>query len=175
MERFHLASLLDLLVLRSVIQWLSERSEDAPAIDMLCINLSGQSIGDRIFHSHATNMLRKAGSTICAKICLEITETAAVMNLADTSSFIEQVSRPGVRVALDDFGAGASSFGYSKNLAVDILKIDGQFIKDLIYQVFSRHPIAPMAFSKPISIYDFYFEKILPVYSNPEISLKERQ
>ena len=114
-------------------------------------------------------MLRKAGPTICAKICLEITETAAVMNLADASSFIEQVSRLGVRVALDDFGAGASSFGYLKNLAIDILKIDGQFMKHLIYPVLSRHPIAPMAFSKPISIYDFYFEMILTVYSNPEM------
>ena len=131
-ERFHLASRIDRWVLRSVIKWLSARSEDDPTIDMLCINFSGQSIGDRIFHRQATEMLSEAGSTICEKICLEITETAAVTNLADASIFIEQVNQLGVRVALDDFGAGASSFGYLKNLAVDILKIDGQFIKDLV-------------------------------------------
>ena len=131
-ERFHLASRIDRWVLRNTIKWLSARSENDPTIDMLCINLSGQSIGDRIFHREAIEMLSEAGSTICEKICLEITETAAVTNLADASLFIEQVNRLGVRIALDDFGAGASSFGYLKNLAVDILKIDGQFIKDLV-------------------------------------------
>ena len=131
-ERFHLASRIDRWVLRNSIDWLKALDQSAPTIEMLCINLSGQSIGDRAFHRHAVEMLRDAGVSICAKICIEITETAAVTNLSDASLFIEQVSALGVRVALDDFGAGASSFGYLKNLAVDILKIDGQFIKDLM-------------------------------------------
>ena len=53
-------------------------------------------------------------------------------NIADAANFIEQSRVLGVRIALDDFGAGASSFGYLKNLNVDILKIDGQFITGLI-------------------------------------------
>jgi diguanylate cyclase len=131
-ERFHLASRIDRWVLRAAIRWLLERGEGSRAIDMLCINLSGQSIGDRAFHRQAAEMLLAAGSKVCTQLCLEITETAAVTNLADASLFIEQVSNLGVRIALDDFGAGASSFGYLKNLDVDILKIDGQFIRDIM-------------------------------------------
>lgn len=131
-ERFNLASRIDRWVLRRAIDWLLTSPENSNCVDMLAINLSGQSIGDRAFHRHAIEMLSEAGEKICGKICLEITETAAITNLADASLFIEQVSNLGIRIALDDFGAGASSFGYLKNLAVDILKIDGQFIRDLI-------------------------------------------
>ncbi len=53
-------------------------------------------------------------------------------SLADAALFIEQMHSAGVRIALDDFGAGASSFGYLKSLSVDYLKIDGQFIRDLV-------------------------------------------
>ena len=52
--------------------------------------------------------------------------------MGDAARFIDQVRTLGVRVALDDFGAGASSFGYLKSLAIDCIKIDGQFIRDLV-------------------------------------------
>lgn len=130
-ERFHLASRIDRWVLRRATDWLASQT-DPSTVDTLCINLSGQSIGDRTFHRHATELLGALGHDICRRLCLEITETAAVTNLADAALFIEQVRALGVRIALDDFGAGASSFGYLKNLHVDVLKIDGQFIKDLI-------------------------------------------
>jgi EAL domain-containing protein (putative c-di-GMP-specific phosphodiesterase class I) len=89
-------------------------------------------VGDRSFIRQLIDMLHSAGSYVCKRLCVEITETAAITNLADASYFIDQMHELGVRVALDDFGAGSSSFGYLKNLSVDVLKIDGQFIKDLL-------------------------------------------
>jgi EAL domain-containing protein (putative c-di-GMP-specific phosphodiesterase class I) len=105
---------------------------DLTAIDTLSVNLSGQSVGDRAFHRWAVDLLTQAGAEVCQRLCLEITETAAVTHLADAGAFIEQVKAFGIQVALDDFGAGASSFGYLKRLPVDVLKIDGQFIRDLV-------------------------------------------
>jgi EAL domain-containing protein (putative c-di-GMP-specific phosphodiesterase class I) len=77
-------------------------------------------------------MLSEAGTAVCRSLCLEITETAAVTNMAVAAGFIAKVRAAGVRVALDDFGVGASSFGYLKNFQIDYLKIDGQFIRDLL-------------------------------------------
>ena len=130
-ERFHLASRVDRWVLKRAIDWM--RALPAPElISNLSVNLSGQSVGDRSFHGWANELLHMAGPDVCAKLCLEITETAAVTNLADATLFIQGVRAAGVKVSLDDFGAGASSFGYLKSLPVDFLKIDGQFIRNLV-------------------------------------------
>ena len=130
-ERFHFASRIDRWVLRHAIDALRSLA-NLSTVDTLCVNLSGQSIGDRAFHRQAIDTLTEAGTQVCHRLCLEITETAAVTHMADASLFIDQVRALGVRIALDDFGAGASSFGYLKNLNIDLLKIDGQFIRDLI-------------------------------------------
>ena len=130
-ERFHQASRIDRWVLNRVVGMLS----NLPSLDtisMISVNVSGQSVGDRAFHRYATELLADAGPAICQKLCLELTETTAISGMADACSFIERVRALGVRVALDDFGAGASFFGYLKQLNVDYLKIDGQFIRDLL-------------------------------------------
>lgn len=129
-ERFHLSSRIDRWVLEHVIAALSAQ-DDLSAIDLLSVNLSGLSVGDRAFHRQAMSTLSSAGPEICKRLCLEITETAAVTNMTDAALFIREVRELGVRVALDDFGAGASSFGYLKRLTVDFLKIDGQFVRDV--------------------------------------------
>ena len=130
-ERFHLASRIDRWVLRHVVDWMAALA-DPSRIELLSVNLSGQSVGDRSFHRWALELLAKAGPQLCGALCLEITETAAVTNIADAAVFIDQVRSCGVKVALDDFGAGAASFGYLKTLRVDMLKIDGQFVRDLV-------------------------------------------
>ncbi len=130
-ERFHMSSRIDRWVLQHATEQLLGHPQLA-SIDTLCVNLSGQSIGDRAFHHDAMAILRGAGEAVRRCLCLEITETAAITNMADAASFMSQVRALGVRVALDDFGAGASSFGYLRSLPVDLLKIDGQFIKDIV-------------------------------------------
>jgi diguanylate cyclase (GGDEF)-like protein/PAS domain S-box-containing protein len=130
-ERFHLASRVDRWVLRHSVDWL----RSLPSVDLiesLSVNLSGQSVGDRAFHAWALELFASAAESVCSRLCLEVTETAAVTNLADAAIFIGQVRKAGVKVSLDDFGAGASSFGYLKTLPVDYLKIDGQFIRNLL-------------------------------------------
>ncbi len=61
-----------------------------------------------------------------------------VTNMDDAVEFVSRVHALGVRVALDDFGAGASSFGYLKSLHADVLKIDGQYIQGLLDNVLNE-------------------------------------
>jgi diguanylate cyclase (GGDEF)-like protein/PAS domain S-box-containing protein len=129
-ERFNLATRVDQWVLTNAIEWIASLPE-ATETETISINLSGHSVGDRSFHRQAMEVLDEAGEAVCRRLCFEITETAAITNLADATTFIDQVRSRGVRVALDDFGAGASSFGYLKRFPVDYLKIDGQFIREL--------------------------------------------
>ena len=130
-ERFNMATRLDCWILENSMRMLA-RSPDISEINTLFINLSGQSVGDHEFHKYAINLLTQWGRKFAQRICFEITETAAITNIAVATGFIDRVRALGVRIALDDFGAGASSFGYLKTLTVDILKIDGQFITGVI-------------------------------------------
>ncbi len=130
-ERFRLVTRVDRWVLGQALDWLQALAQPSPMAS-LSVNLSGQSVGDRAFHAWAIARLECAGLSASACLCLEITETAAITHLADAAAFIAQARALGVRVALDDFGAGASSFGYLKTLPVDLLKIDGQFVRNLV-------------------------------------------
>jgi diguanylate cyclase (GGDEF)-like protein/PAS domain S-box-containing protein len=130
-ERFHLAARIDRWVIHRVVQQLAGLPSLA-GIEMIAVNLSGQSVGDRSFHRAAFEELWAAGPQVCRRLCIEITETAAITNMSEAALFIEQLREMGVRTALDDFGAGASSFGYLKTLKVNVLKIDGQFVRDVL-------------------------------------------
>ena len=93
----------------------------------LAINLSGTSLHDDRFLDYVLHELA-AQNLAPGSICFEITETAAVTNLANVVHFMHELKKLGCRFSLDDFGTGLSSFTYLKNLPVDYLKIDGEFV-----------------------------------------------
>ncbi len=129
-ERYNLMTAIDSWVLRSYFRWLSQNREHMKTLDMCAINLSGTSIADPNF-KEVVQALFVEFMIPHHKICFEITESIAIINLNATSDFIEQFNHLGCQFSLDDFGTGFSSYGYLKNLAVNQIKIDGNFVKDL--------------------------------------------
>jgi EAL domain-containing protein (putative c-di-GMP-specific phosphodiesterase class I) len=73
----------------------------------------------------------KNGARLKDRLLFEITESAALANLDLADERIQRLRRAGFKVCIDDFGAGAASLSYLRNLTVDIVKIDGQFIKSI--------------------------------------------
>jgi EAL domain-containing protein (putative c-di-GMP-specific phosphodiesterase class I) len=129
-ERYQLAVRIDRWVIDQVFALLSEQTPKLTALALCSINLSGQSVSDAQFQTYLLKRLDTLGG-LCEKICVEITETAAVTHLTEVARVIKTLKTRGCRFALDDFGSGLSSFAYLKNLPVDFLKIDGVFVKDI--------------------------------------------
>ena len=98
---------------------------------LFAINLSGQSIGEESFLSFVMEEL-ESSRVDSRRICFEITETAAISKLDSAIRFIQLLKAKGCRFILDDFGSGLSSFAYLRDLQVDFLKIDGEFVQNMM-------------------------------------------
>jgi len=94
------------------------------------INISGQSLGDEDFLDKVAGWIRQS-RVPPGSLTFEITETAAVSNLATTDSLMQNLRHMGCRFALDDFGTGVNSLSYLKTLNVQRVKIDGSFVRDI--------------------------------------------
>ncbi len=129
-ERYNLMSTLDRWVIHEALANLADRSSDSEARYTLAINLSGTSLSEDRFLGDVIRELQKQKLPKGA-ICFEITETAAISNLSRVVHFMQSLKALGCKFSLDDFGSGLSSFTYLKNLPVDYLKIDGQFIRNV--------------------------------------------
>jgi diguanylate cyclase (GGDEF)-like protein/PAS domain S-box-containing protein len=129
-ERYNLASQIDSWVLEETLSWLDRAPLFLDHLHVLSVNLSGQSLGEQAFRSHVRERVRR-NALAARKLCFEITETAAISNLEPVQEFMKSMREFGCSFALDDFGAGLSSFAYLRTLDVDYLKIDGMFVKDL--------------------------------------------
>ena len=119
------------VVVESTFNWFSENRVALDGLGMCSINLSGNTLSDESFSDFLLEQFVKYRIP-SEKICFEITETAAIANLDIAQRFIHSFSNElRCKFSLDDFGTGLSSFAYLKNFAVDILKIDGGFIRDI--------------------------------------------
>ncbi|VAX09181.1 diguanylate cyclase/phosphodiesterase (GGDEF & EAL domains) with PAS/PAC sensor(s) [hydrothermal vent metagenome] len=128
-ERFGLINDIDKWVLNKSIQVQGETRHNPEPVT-LAVNLSGRHFGSTEFIDLVKDALKKYHADPHSLI-FEVTETAAVENFSQAKSFINALRSLGCRFALDDFGMGYSSFQYLKNLPVDMVKIDGNFVRNL--------------------------------------------
>jgi EAL domain-containing protein (putative c-di-GMP-specific phosphodiesterase class I) len=131
-ERYHLIGTVDRWVVKTALRALTQAQRRDGAKRLLFgINLSGQSLSDDSFLDYVVGQLVESGVD-SQRICFEITETAAISKLDGATRFIKVLKEMGCRFVLDDFGSGLSSFAYLRDLPVDFLKIDGEFIKNMV-------------------------------------------
>jgi PAS domain S-box-containing protein len=104
------------------------------------INVSGVSIGDPGLLKHITAALERSGADP-RNLVFEITETTLVEDESAGRSFVERLHELGCGVALDDFGTGYGGFTYLKQLPIDIVKIDIEFVRDLTVSVASQNVV----------------------------------
>jgi diguanylate cyclase (GGDEF)-like protein len=121
------SAVIDRWVMSNTLEWLDEHYDSLDRTRFACMNLSGASLNDERFIHDAFSMLAQHGRAV-GKLCIEITESVALHDLDNTRRFIDKVRDFGAKVALDDFGAGYTSFSYLKELRADTLKIDGSFV-----------------------------------------------
>ena len=126
-ERFGLISDIDRWVVEHAIDLLRRRGVRD---EHFSINLSAKSIGDPNILIHAMRALEESGVEP-TQLTFEITETVAIADLTAAIDLMHQLRDIGCRTALDDFGAGYSSFAYLKDLPVDYVKIDGSFVRNI--------------------------------------------
>lgn len=125
---------IDRWVLHNTLEWMEAHAQALANTQFVCMNLSGASLNDERFMEDVFALL-DSKRHLAQRICLEITESVALHDMGNTRRFIDKVRSYGARVALDDFGAGYTSFSYLKDLPADLLKIDGSFIVNM-----NRHP-----------------------------------
>lgn len=117
---------IDRWVLRASIRTLARH----PNLRALSVNISGRSFDEPTLPNSIHDLLKEYG-VAPERLIIELTETAAVSEMQDAQRFIEALQQTGCIVCLDDFGTGFSTFAYLKYLGVEVLKIDGMFIRDL--------------------------------------------
>lgn len=136
-ERYGLSIEVDQWVVRNLLDMLFVHQTVATEYRKYWVNLSGTSIGDKRFARFLIDAIKESPLPR-GTVNFEITETAVIRSVNDAGNMMAQLREMGCEFALDDFGSGLSSFAYLKNMPVDYLKIDGNFVRDITQDVTDR-------------------------------------
>ena len=134
---------LDRDVIDRTLAWFAERPSVLDRMDYCSINLSAPSLGNPGLAAWIASRLQHHGVP-AQRFTFEITESQAIGQPRQASQTITELRALGCRVAIDDFGTGHATFDYLKRFEVDIVKIDGSFIKDLHHQPLDRAIVRSM-------------------------------
>lgn len=131
-QRYQLMPTIDRWVIGRAIEMLRPHTKllESGSI-VFTINFSGQSLQDADFTEHVAKLIEESGINPAA-LCFELTESAAIGNLAHAEVLMRRLRKLGCNVALDDFGTGLSSLAYLRTLPIGMLKIDGSFVRDVL-------------------------------------------
>lgn len=120
----------DLAVCHRVLQWLHEAKRMGKSY-CLAVNLSGRSLSSMDFVADLLTLLRDHDWSK-SSLMFELTESANIADLVRTNKIIQSLRRTGHQVCLDDFGAGEAAFHYLRSLDVDMVKIDGSYVREAL-------------------------------------------
>ncbi len=124
-------TIIDKWVFSATLEWLSKHDDRLRKTRFITVNISGVSLNNDKFISNLFQLLGRYPQ-LSRRLCVEITEGVALQNLERTQRLIARLQGMGVRIALDDFGAGYTSFSYLKQLGADAIKIDGTLVRDML-------------------------------------------
>ena len=142
-ERYRLMVLVDRWVVQTTLTAMGRGAIALAPKRSVAINISGQTLQDSQFLEFVVECFDSTGANP-AQVCFEIAENAVVGNLEQARRFVGVLHGMGCRFALDDFGSGLGSFANLKNLAVDYLKIDGSFFKNLARDTVNQAMVTAM-------------------------------
>lgn len=129
-EQHGLMPQIDRWVIRNVCQLLAQSGVQPDAVGKVSINLSGLSMSDPSLADHILEQVRASGFPP-GSFCFEVTESTGFAERTAAIDTLQRLRQAGIHTALDDFGTGLATFDYLKSLPLDVVKIDGSFIRHI--------------------------------------------